>query len=150
MCCKYFFMRTAKEVADYFLCKAEPEVGDFISNLKLQKLVYYAQGFHLAIYDEPLFSDAIVAWEHGPVVESLYRFYKGYGALGIPVPEHFDAQVFSVEQINLLDDVYKVYGQFSAWKLRNMTHSERPWIETGSNERIAHALMADFFKGYIN
>lgn len=143
-------MPSAKNVAEYFLCKSEPEVGDFISNLKLQKLVYYAQGFHLAMHGNPLFDEQILAWEHGPVVEKLYHYYKEHGASAIPPPEKFDTEIFSPQQKELLDDVYKVYGQFSAWKLRNMTHSERPWIETTYGQPISNDLMAEFFKDYIN
>ena len=77
---------TAQDVADYFLFLVDDPSGDNLSNLKLQKLVYYAQGFYLAIHDRPLFDDAICAWEHGPVVPSLYRRYKKYGSGGIPAP----------------------------------------------------------------
>lgn len=139
-------MNKAKQVADFFLQLSDPDVGDFLSNLKIQKLVYYAQGFHLALFDEPLFEEDILAWEHGPVVESLYREYKQFGADPIPQPDNFDVSVFNPEQIELLQEVNEIYGQFSAWKLRNMTHSERPWIETGKNERISHGIMKEFFK----
>lgn len=142
-------MNTAKQVSEYFLCLTDPDIGEIISNLKLQKLVYYAQGFHLAMHDIPLFEEDILAWEHGPVVESLYHEYKSYGAQAIPMPKDFDERVFSEKQIELLKEVYQVYGQFSAWKLRNMTHSERPWVETPKNERINPELMKEFFKDYV-
>ncbi len=62
----------AKEVADYSLGSVEPDSGDNLSNLKLQKLVAYAQGFHLAMKDgEPLFDEPIEAWAHGPVIPSM-------------------------------------------------------------------------------
>jgi len=142
-------MPTAKDVSQYMLCLTDPDVGEIISNLKLQKLIYYAQGFHLAMHETPLFEEDILAWEHGPVVEDVYQEYKQYGAGAIPQPEEFDESVFSAIQIELLKEVYEVYGQFSAWKLRNMTHSERPWIETPKNEVIPHALMKEFFKDYV-
>jgi uncharacterized phage-associated protein len=50
-------MLNCDEVAKYFLAQADEDAGDLISNLKLQKLVYYAQGFHLALYDIPLFPE---------------------------------------------------------------------------------------------
>ncbi|HSX79064.1 MAG TPA: type II toxin-antitoxin system antitoxin SocA domain-containing protein, partial [Candidatus Saccharimonadia bacterium] len=56
------------DVAQYFLAKADEDAGDLMSNLKLQKLVYYAQGFALALLDKPLFPQCIEAWIHGPVV----------------------------------------------------------------------------------
>lgn len=136
---------TSHDVAKYFLKLSDPEVGDLISNLKLQKLVYYAQGFHLALYGTPLFDEDIVAWEHGPVVVELYRSYRQYGAGAIPVPDEVNLDKFSEDQRDLLDEVSEVYGQFSAWKLRNMTHSEAPWENTKMNEVIDRKLMKDFF-----
>lgn len=124
-------MISCRDVAKYFLTlnANDEEVGELISNLKLQKLVYYAQGFHLAIMDEPLFDSSIEAWAHGPVVPSLYHDYKEYGAGAIPAPIGFDLESIDKETRDLLDEVYNVFGQFSAWKLRNMTHEEPPWKE---------------------
>jgi uncharacterized phage-associated protein len=125
----------------------DEDAGDLISNLKLQKLVYYAQGFHLALYGNPLFLEPIEAWTHGPVVPELYRAYKDYGSDAIPRPTDIDFDVYDENTKELLDDVYKVYGQFSAWKLRNMTHTETPWLNFHSgNQTIPHQAMEDFFK----
>jgi len=134
------------DVAKYFLTLNDEEVGELISNLKLQKLVYYAQGFHLAIMDEPLFADTIEAWAHGPVVPSLYHEYKGYGSQAIPAPVTFDADIMTEETRELLDEVYNVFGQFSAWKLRNMTHEEPPWIESS---KMAGAISQNSMKNYF-
>ncbi len=140
---------TAKYIADYLLSYSDPDIGDIISNMKLQKLIYYAQGFHLALYDTPLFEDPIVAWEHGPVVESVYHDYKKYGSNAIPIPENLDDTILSTDQKDLLKEVYEVYGQFSAWKLRNMTHSELPWLKTPQNEEINIDLLKSFFKTLV-
>ena len=112
-------MLTCFDVAKYFLslCNDE-ESGDLISNLKIQKLVYYAQGFSLAINNKPLFKEKIQAWTHGPVVPQLYNKYKDYGSGALPTTNlDIDFDKFSDEDKELLDDVYDVYGQFSAWKL---------------------------------
>ena len=61
------------DVAQYFLAQMDEDAGDLISNLKLQKLVYYAQGFALALHGRPLFRERVEAWTHGaPVVPELY------------------------------------------------------------------------------
>lgn len=135
---------TAKDIANYFLTFTNEDFGDVISNLKLQKLVYYAQGFHLALYDEPLFLDKIYAWQHGPVVESLYHEYKEHGSNGIPVPE-VNSELYPEKIRELLNNIYDIYGQFSAWKLRNMTHEESPWLETPLNSEITPESMKRFF-----
>lgn len=142
-------MPTVHDVANYFLAKCDPEAGDEMSNLKVQKLVYYAQGFHLALNDEPLFPEVIYAWVHGPVVPELYHALKEHGQKHIPAPDEFDPDaLFTAEQRELLDEVYESYGQFSAWKLRDMTHAEAPWKDAdarGYSVSISHEALRTFF-----
>ena len=148
-------MTTALAVARYYLGKvnSDPDSGEGISNLKMQKLVYYAQAFHLAVFGTPLFDDAIMAWQHGPVVPDLYHEFKGYGSG--PVAEITctdDVLVdLSKDEIELLDEVYNHYAQFSAWRLREMTHAEDPWVDTyhGSSAEIPHEAMANFYSKYV-
>jgi uncharacterized phage-associated protein len=137
---------TCHEVADYFLSQADPEAGDSISNLVLQKLVYYAQGFSLALFGNPLFPEAIYKWQHGPVVPELYSKYKQYGSGPIPAPEGVELDKFPAEVRELLDEVYAECGQYSAWKLRDMTHSEAPWRQTAPNAAYSLPGMRDYFR----
>ena len=116
-----------------------------MTNLKVQKLVYYAQGYHLAIFGKPLFDEPILAWQHGPVVESLYNELKGF--LDGAITEcRYDPSKFTEEQLELLHEVQEAYGQFSAWKLRNLTHSEPPWKDTEPQGVISVESMTDFFR----
>ena len=93
---------TAAQVAKWVLAHnriaTDEEGAEYISNLKLQKLLYYAQGVFLAVTDKPLFDDDIVAWLQGPVVESVYHQYKANGAQGIPFDEDFDFAEFTPEE----------------------------------------------------
>lgn len=140
-------MLTCFDVANYFLAQQSEEAGDLISNLKLQKLVYYAQGCSLGLFDAPLFPEALKAWVHGPVVPELYHAYKQYGSGPIPVPVDMDFSVFNAETRDLLDEVYTVYGQFSAWKLREMTHAEAPWKEAAPSQgTITQEALRAYFK----
>lgn len=138
---------TADEVANYLIWRvnADEEFGDNITNLKLQKLVYYAQGFHLAWYDERLFDDPIEAWAHGPVVRQLYVKYQACGSNPILSPEGFDPNSIDEQTRELLEEVYAVYGQFSAWGLRNLTHDEAPWKDTQRNQVIPDEAMKQYF-----
>lgn len=68
---------SAIDVAKYLLILVDREAGDAITQLKLQKLMYIAQGIHLALYDKPLLKEEIEAWQHGPVVRELYNEFKG-------------------------------------------------------------------------
>jgi uncharacterized phage-associated protein len=142
-------MVSVHDVANYFLVLTDFQAGEVITHLKLQKLVYYAQGFHLAVFDAPLFSERIEAWRHGPVVPVLYHALKENKDDVLPPPEYFEPDdVLAQPQQVLLDDVYSVYGQFSAWKLREMTHEEAPWRDAdarGPNEEITHEALRRFF-----
>ncbi|MDD2207970.1 MAG: DUF4065 domain-containing protein [Bacilli bacterium] len=116
---------------------------EYITNMKLQKLLYYAQGLHLSKYSKPLFKEKILAWEHGPVVREVYDIFKSYGGDGIT---YTGTQVeLSQDTEFLLEKVYELYGQYSAWKLRNMTHSEKPWQTTPRNVEIKKELIKDYF-----
>jgi uncharacterized phage-associated protein len=132
----------------------DEEAGDSLSNLKLQKLVYYAQGCHLALFGKPLIEEPIEAWEHGPVVPALYRKFKMHAATPIPRPKNgIDKAKYTKKVRELLDEVFQVYGQFSASKLRNMTHAEPPWVDAyaiAPSTVISHASMMNYFKSQVN
>jgi len=140
-------MKKAIEVARAILKLSEPEIGDSVTNLKLQKLLYYTQGFHLAIYNKPLFEENILAWEHGPVVREVYTAFNQHGSAAIPVPE--EEVNLTQTQKDLIVEIWKVYGQFSAWRLRDMTHNEAPWQETDRNNVISHDILKSFFKPLV-
>jgi len=139
---------TAHEVARYFVSLVDDEAGDSITNLKLQKLLYYAQGVNLALKDAVLFPDPIEAWVHGPVVPNVYHAYKQHGGERIP-PEQVNLELYPPDISELLDEVNEVFGQFSAAKLRAMTHSEPPWKETPAGTVISPDLMKAYFKTVV-
>ncbi|MGE4558309.1 MAG: Panacea domain-containing protein [Desulfovibrionaceae bacterium] len=147
-------MPTCLDIANFFRSKQDPESGDLLTHLKLQKLVYYAQAFHLAIFKTPLFNDQIQAWDHGPVTPRLFHEYKKYKSGPIPPLEAGSADdAFTPEQIELLNEVNEVYGQFGACALRNMTHEEDPWLNAfedgGQNTTISHEAMCDYYVRYV-
>jgi uncharacterized phage-associated protein len=137
---------TARDVADYFLASVRAEVGDNISNLKLQKLLYYAQGLHLAMRGTPLFDDPILAWQYGPVVRSIYDAFRQHGAGAIPRPEDFDPDKFDLATREVLDETLMVYGQYSALRLMELTHAEPPWQDTDLNGVISLESMTNYFR----
>jgi len=146
-------MNTCFDVANYFLKCQDSDAGDLMSNMKLQKLVYYAQGFHLAIKDRPLFDEPIMAWEHGPVCVALYKKYKKYGGRAIPIPYDVNAyDLFDKETRDFLENVNNYYGQYSAWKLRNMTHLEPPWLVAYHKGKVEISLsdMKAYFKTQLD
>src|SRR4051812_7192136 len=109
-------MTTAIDAAKYLLTLDDQDAGDLTSNLKLQKLLYYAQGVNLALRDAPLFDDKIEAWQHGPVSPPVYHEYKSHGGDPIPRPEDFNPLSLPEADRDILNEVHTVYGQFSAWR----------------------------------
>ena len=143
-------MLRAEDVARYFLANQHTEdAGQRISHLKLQKLCYYAQGFALAVLNRPLFLDDIEHWQHGPVVPSLWREYRSYGSEELPIPRDLNLKLYDAETQSLLDGMYHMYGQFSAWELRNMTHTEPPWANSPGDAPITHLALRAYFKTLV-
>lgn len=141
---------TAKDIAKWFLAENRYKMydadSDYITHLKLQKLLYYAQGCYLAIKGVPLFDEDILAWTHGPVVDEVYQEYKTYGSEPIIFDEDYNSEEIDKETQGILKEVFDVFGQYSAWKLREMTHSETPWRETERNGIIDKEAIKDYFK----
>lgn len=116
---------TPVQIANWFLANIDREAGDLITHLKLQKLVYYAQAWSLAIRGVPLFEEDVQAWAHGPVAPSVFRAFRGYGMDPIPAPAR--TPKLDEDTVELLEEVLDVYGEHSAKKLEKLTHRERPW-----------------------
>ena len=143
-------MYSALEIAKWFLAENRvrmvTEDSEYITHLKLQKLLYYAQGCFLAIKDEPLFNEEIYAWQHGPVVPEVYDVYKCYNSGPIIFDEEYNINTIDADTKAVLKEVFDVFGQYTAWKLRNMTHNEAPWKETKQGDIISKCKMKSFFK----
>lgn len=138
------------QIANQLLLYSADTDGELMTNMKLQKMLYYQQGFHLAYFNTPLFDEDIEAWMYGPVVPSIYDKYKAKGRNGIEPDRTME---FSFEQKNeyaLFNEVCKVYGAYSAIGLMNMTHEEMPWKSTPTGEGAGHIIakekMQSFFK----
>ena len=114
------------KIADYLIMESRDR-GELLTNLKLQKLLYYAQAWFLANRDEPLFAENFQAWIHGPVLPSQYHRFKEY--TWRPITEDIDAPELPEHVIEHLDEVLDVFGSESAIALEVMTHSEKPWQE---------------------
>lgn len=142
-------MYSALDIAKWFLninrAQMNFEDSEYITNLKLQKLLYYAQGYYLARKNDPLFKEDFIAWEHGPVIRKVYDEYKKNGAKGIEYNEDFNISIDKETEI-ILNEVYEKFGQFSAWKLRDMTHQEMPWRTTTRNDIISKEKIKEYFK----
>ncbi|RYZ84309.1 MAG: DUF4065 domain-containing protein [Proteobacteria bacterium] len=147
---------SAKAIANYMLALSwdnakdedEPIATSDITQMKLHKLLFFVQGFSLALLGRPAFSEPIVAWAHGPVVNDIYSLFRTHGKDVIPAPTEEDVPDLPTEDEELagvIDEVMDVYGQFSAWKLRDLTHAEGPWTHTAQNQEIKLEEMRQHF-----
>ena len=128
--------------------QAENELGDGMTNIRLNKLLYFAQGYSLAKYGESLFDDPIEAWPKGPVVPTIYRHYKSFGKnMVVDVPPERTA--FSDQDYSLLFDILPAAEPYSTNELINLTHQPgTPWTkvyEEKKNRVIPPEMIREYF-----
>lgn len=143
-------MASAHDVARYILRELAP-----LSTIKLQKLVYYSQAWHLVWEDVPLFGERIEAWANGPVVPDLYREHRG--EFRRTSWKKGSIQNLSAEERSSIDAVLEFYGPKDAFMLSELTHREPPWLEArdgmppgarGSSE-ITQLSMAEYYGSLV-
>lgn len=154
---------TPSHVANFFLQHAENNEIP-VSVMKLNKLVYFAYGWTLALLDRPLFNEQIEAWKYGPVIPSLYHEFKHFGSK--PIEDgvrSYDFDAFKDEKpvapelpqnekeiIEILNKVWDLYKDFSATTLMRLTHEKgAPWDRVfKKNERniaIDDTIIKEYF-----
>lgn len=144
----------AIDVANWFISKANSEklddnISEGVSNLKLQKVLYFAQAAHLALYSKkPLFEDDILAWPLGPVVNEVYHKFKTAENQPIPKPSNDDYKKFDAKLNQFLENVWSLFGKFSAAKLVQMSHDHKPWKDAIEDNRevITKQEIYDYYK----
>lgn len=132
----------APAVANFIIEKASRR-GISITPMKLQKLLYFAHGWYLALTgSEPLVADGFEAWDYGPVSPSAYHWFKEFGNKAIPIqaPRSFndDPKYISGDEsaVKVVDKILEVYGSLSGGKLSDMTHEkDAPWDTVYSPKR---------------
>lgn len=141
---------SAIDISKILISKSNPEEGgELLSNMKLQKLLYYCQGFYYAKFKEKLFEDKIFAWQYGPVVKDVYHNFKQFGSNGIPLDVADEIITLSDDELKMIDEVFTYFNQFSAIKLMNMTHSEEPWMSTHMTNEIELEKLDNHFTQYL-
>lgn len=151
----------ARILANYILMNYGP-----MSHLKLQKLLFYCEAYHLAYFERSLLDEDFEAWVHGPVCREVFNHFKGKSLIysdllftGDARSAHaeFDAQKLSSTQLDFLSDVLGSLSSWTAFELENATHNEKPWMEArsgyGSADKCSVAIskesMKDFYKAEL-
>lgn len=141
-------MVSVHDVAAYILDRRRGPV----TAMKLEKLVYYCQAWHLVWCEEPLFGERIEAWANGPVVRELFDLHRGKFSLDEPWPAG-DAGVLDAAQRGTVDAVLDNYGPLSGRQLSALTHDEAPWKDARkglaptdkSSRTISSAALAEYY-----
>ena len=137
--------------------ESEQEAPDEVTILKLIKLVYYANALSMVYLKRPLFQETIEAWKHGPVIPSLYRKLKSYEEqkkqnlmLNEKLRENDKYwEYLTQEEKEIIAMTFREYGGYTAFKLRDMTHQETPYVEhyrENANNPIPNNEIAKYFK----
>lgn len=116
------------EIAKYVIKRCN-DTNRTISNLKLQKLLYFVQAEFLVSTGCPCFPEEIEAWDFGPVVPEVYHKYKVYGSASIPFSNTNATFRITSSDRNLINEIVDECAQYSAATLVEITHKQSPWID---------------------
>lgn len=147
-------MAKVKDVARLLILLAQESGGEPMTQLRLQKMLYFVQGWHLARHDEPMFTEAIQAWVLGPVSIEVRSEYLEYGNSEITIPESESEQVqtagFTDNEIATIIDVFSEYNRYATSTLVDKTHWSLPWKQHYNkftkNNVIPEEDMKEYFK----
>ena len=122
-------MCKAIDVANFFVDMANNDPDDCMTNLRVNKLLYFAQAWSLVRRGERLFNSQIQAWQYGPVVPEVYQAFKPCGRERISsVSGEYSPDLFDSDELTILLDVLREYGKYSSPALVGFTHAKgTPW-----------------------
>ncbi len=144
----------AQDVAKYLIFLASQEnkekEREGVTNLKLQKVLYFAQAYYLAKLGKPLFSEKLEAWEYGPVVPNVYHKFKYHR--NKPIIIIVDRSTLSEADKEVLKKVWDAFGGYSASRLVDVVHSHTPWKEASvsAGKVITHKAIKDYYTPLLN
>jgi uncharacterized phage-associated protein len=144
-------MATASRIAKYIVKEALKRKMP-VTNLKLQKLLYFVQGVHLFMHEKVAFLDEIIAWQYGPVVKDVYYEYSIYGANDIIPIDKNEKIILSMRLKKLVSFVLDDLLRYSDIALVKETKKEgSPWSQVSLNEVIDEKDIYEYFlKNYIH
>ena len=140
-------MYDALDVAEYVIFY-EDRRSRPVSNLRLQKLLYFVQAQFWATRNHACFSDSMEAWKLGPVIPSVYRKYKFYGSLDFPRKLVTSVKVICARDQDLINTALEKCSHYTTSTLITLTHGQTPWIEAykrGNDNTISPDSMQTYF-----
>lgn len=145
----------AQSIANAFLELAKRD-GKRLTNMQLQKLVYIAHGFNLALMGEPLFFNNVHAFQWGPVIPKLYKLLSKYGAGNVTELVESDQPIPPPDspEMKIIERVWRNYGELGGMQLSAITHKENtPWSKVWEKEKfgiIPNELIASHYATLLN
>lgn len=124
----YTAMNVASEVVRQYERRQQS-----ITNLKLQKILYYAQMKYMQQSNCALFGDDFQAWRHGPVIPEVYEVFRKYvsGNIDYKDKDVLENRVeISAEQKKVIEEIVDMTVNVKAWDLVEKTHQTKPWKDT--------------------
>ncbi len=142
-------MYNALQVAEYVI-EYSTSNGTPVSNLRLQKVLYFIQAEFMVSKNVACFNDKIEAWDLGPVIPTVYRKYKVFGASSIPVVNNvsFDNGITS-DDIKTISQTVDQCNRYSTSALVEITHNQEPWIKAYNSifsKEISPNSLYEYFK----
>lgn len=138
-------MYSVHKLAKYIIRKSAAEEMP-VSNLQLQKILYYIQGYSYKNFDEAAFDEPIYRWPYGPVVPEVYFEYNKNRAAKIhPNEGETDEIRLNRKHKKVFDAVINKCIPIRPGELVEKTHMERPWKETTDEKEISNELICEFF-----
>lgn len=142
-------MASARDVAAYLLQRRLPA----FEAVRLQKLLYYMQAWHLALMDSALFNDPITANKYGPVVGNVLRQHIGNRVVRKTDDIGGDADALTDTERQVVDAVYDAYKRLKTFEIADLSHEEQPWKDAyyahDGNRLITHDAMREYYAAEV-
>lgn len=152
-------MISEEKIVNWLAVKSDVNVKMFperdeLTQLRLQKLLYFIQGTYLSLYDEKLFDDEIVHADYGPLAVKAHSKYEGKRDLNATI--HWEQAIKDFSELNsipkvslVLNSVFNKYADVSTSKLVDITHHQKPWNSVKSGEEISPKVLKEFFDSIV-
>ena len=163
----YSALDVALYIINYCNEKIDTDYEYVMSNLKLQKVLYFIQGYFLSTYDKPAFDDKIEAWSSGPVIPKVYRVFQRFGGMHIPridkivykdkdapwgvIKKEYEKDIISEEDKQSIREIVELCKGYSNPELVSLTRSQTPCkrvydpAEPHNNPLISKKAIKEFF-----
>lgn len=148
-------------IANWFIQKGIDR-GAPLTQMQLQKLMYFAHALSLASGRGPIIRGQFLAWKYGPVLQELYDFTKSWGREGIKNPIHVpDGSPYQLkipvapkddrELMTVLESTWQTFAEYDAHKLSELSHEvgspwEKAYTKTGAGTVISDTAISDFYR----